>query len=706
MKPILSLLFVLLPWLTLSAQRAAFGKMSPLVREACLSADRPAWGTRARTARPDRRRITAFVQLAGPGSHVIAELGGRVLARRGSLCIADLPLASLRRLSLDPRVRRIEAGRPTRTQMDTTSVLLHLPQVYAGHALPRGYTGRGVVVGVQDIGFDLTHPTFFSADGSRYRIEALWDQLSTDTLGSLLPAGRDYVGREALLALGCPRDGHDQTHGTHTAGTAAGSGGEGGGFVSPYAGVATEADLCLVCNVTGNDAALIRPEDYYRYTYALDALGFKYIFDHAERTGRPCVINFSEGDHQDLHGYDPLYYAMLDSLCGPGRIIVASAGNEGAKITYVHKPASRDTVGVFAGSGQPQLTVTTESREAYGLRLRWYAPGSAVTALYTLDRITAQPDSILRDTLTVGAHRYALTASAYSSSYDTRQMVCDWTVALVDTTFDRGPAFSLALCGRGADVQLYPVTGYLYHSPLDATLDGGDNTHSVYSPSSAPSVISVGATAYRTQFVNHLGQLMVYDSGRHGLRAAYSSVGPTFDGRTKPDVMAPGQNIISAYSSYYLAAHPDARDISSDVRHFEHGGRTYAWNANGGTSMAAPVVTGIIALWLQANPRLTPADCLRIFGKTCRRPDPSLSYPNNLYGYGEIDAYAGIQEVLGMEVSGIRDLKALPSPGEAPGASQRIYALDGTYMGTEPRRLPRGIYIRGGRKFVVQHPSR
>ena len=45
---------------------------------------------------------------------------------------------------------------------------------------------------------------------------------------------------------------------------------------------------------------LIDPKDYYKYTYATDALGFKYIFDYAERMHQPCVINFSEGQFTRL----------------------------------------------------------------------------------------------------------------------------------------------------------------------------------------------------------------------------------------------------------------------------------------------------------------------------------------------------------------------------------------------------------------------
>ena len=165
------------------------------------------------------------------------------------------------------------------------------------------------------------------------------------------------------------------------------------------------------------------------------------------------------------------------------------------------------------------------------------------------------------------------------------------------------------------------------------------------------------------------------------------------DGRVKPDVMAPGNNIISAYSSYYLENHPTANDIKWDVAHFDCEGRTYAWNANTGTSMACPVVAGVIALWLQAKPDLTPEDVLGVISRTSRRPDPSLEYPNYFYGYGEIDAYRGLLDILGVDkiqevstthtsaritLEGRQLIVTLPSGTTLDGnVTLRLYALDG-----------------------------
>ena len=119
------------------------------------------------------------------------------------------------------------------------------------------------------------------------------------------------------------------------------------------------------------------------------------------------------------------------------------------------------------------------------------------------------------------------------------------------------------------------------------------------------------------------------------------------NGQMKPQITAPGDNIISSYSSFYIEANPDANDINSDVEHFDYQGRTYAWNANTGTSMATPVVAGVIALWLEAKPDLTPQEVIDALSHTSRHPDSSLDYPNCQYGYGEIDAYNGLLHILG-----------------------------------------------------------
>lgn len=690
---IVFLLFIFIS-LSMNAQRPRYEKMSSFVREAMASSLVNKQLTRSQS---DNRLLTAFVRIDGNSAEVLKQYGCKELARVGNVSIAAIPLNKLGALSCGKQVKRIETGRRCSVQMDTTRLVVNAEAVYMGEGLSQTYTGRGVVVGVQDIGFDLTHPNFYSGDMSRYRIKAMWDQLSRDTIGSTLYVGRDYVGKEALLQLGHPLDGETQTHGTHTAGIAAGSGAEGNGVISPYRGVACEADLVLVDNAADN-ISLIDPKDYYKYTYATDALGFKYIFDYAERMHQPCVINFSEGSSQDFHGEDQLYYDLLAKLVGPGRIIVSSAGNNGARNSYIHKSFGKERAGAFIMSNEKRFSCTAKSKQPFTFRVTIYdnAASPNIVDVSTVNICSAR-DSLLTDTLSVGGKKYIWRVLAYPNSYDASETAYDFQLSSPSKVGD-SPQVSLQVIGRDADIELYRMSGYMFPHALDPVLDAGDCRYTIFSPSSSPDVICVGSTSYRTQFVNYLGEKKVYDSGRNGIRSPFSAMGPTLDGRIKPDVMAPGQNIVSSYSTFFINNPANVNgSVQSDVRHFDYNGRTYAWNSNAGTSMSAPVVAGAIALWLQADPTLTSADCLEIFSKTCTHYDTSLSYPNNLYGYGQIDVAAGLGEVLRRKTLGINTIGQKKEPTQN---YNRIYLLDGRYVGISEANLPKGIYIRNGKKFI------
>jgi subtilisin family serine protease len=121
----------------------------------------------------------------------------------------------------------------------------------------------------------------------------------------------------------------------------------------------------------------------------------------------------------------------------------------------------------------------------------------------------------------------------------------------------------------------------------------------------------------------------------NGILADFSSRGPvTADGsgRLKPDVVAPGVNVLSAYP-----------------------GGTYAYND--GTSMAGPHVVGVVALLWSANPALI-GDIDRteqILTETAKPYNQNFGVPecgdgnrrpDNAVGYGIIDAYAAVFRAL------------------------------------------------------------
>jgi serine protease AprX len=102
----------------------------------------------------------------------------------------------------------------------------------------------------------------------------------------------------------------------------------------------------------------------------------------------------------------------------------------------------------------------------------------------------------------------------------------------------------------------------------------------------------------------------------NGVRASFSSMGPTSDGRIKPDVMACGANV--------YVANPDNPE---------------GYYRSIGTSLSTPLVAGVSALLLQADSTMTPSEV----GDALRNTAHRALTPDNLYGWGVLDAQAARQ---------------------------------------------------------------
>ena len=669
-----------------TAQTARTDKLSPLVRKAAAHAH--AQRLAPATSSP---RITAFMSIDPASADSILRANGCIVYDRSDdIFIVSAPTNRIATLSALPEVRRMEASSPCRPAMDTTATIVNAMAAYDGKALPQAFTGRGVVVGVMDVGFDLTHPNFFDSTATEYRIGAFWDQLDTDTTGSGFPVGRDYKGRGELLRKKHSTDGLIQTHGTHTLGISAGS-----GYNSPYRGMAYESDICLVSNAVTSDLPLIDSADVYKYTSATDALGFKYIFDYATGRGLPCVASFSEGATPTYGSEDSLYSRYIERLTGPGRIIVASAGNESTATRFVMKPAGKPEAGSFLYTTESEAGFFVEADGPFALRLLSYGSTNPDTMEVSSSQLASGQSCTTEARLFGGACKCTATTEWWPSGFAFGDTIYHVVLSFDKPLKDIGP-LAVAVSGAETEASLRCYQPAFFANALaDQAWADAETTHNVNAPGCFPSIITVGATIHRTGFTNYLGQYFDYSQpGRNdGVRSWYSSVGPTMDGRLKPDVTAPGDNVVSSYSSYYEEANPEAGDIRSDVAHFAFNGRTYAWNSNTGTSMATPVVAGAIALWLQARPDLTPAEVKDVLSRTCRKPEAQLTYPNNLYGHGEIDVHRGLLYLLGIDkVEGIshetpRQVRAAISPGgvltlrfaSAPAAGFRlaVYSVGG-----------------------------
>lgn len=140
------------------------------------------------------------------------------------------------------------------------------------------YTGKGVVIGIVDNGFQYDHVDFLNADKSDTRIKRVWDQHGTGNAPEGFGYGAEYKTTAEIRAAK-----YDLTsgfHATHVSGIASGS-----DKSTPYYGVAPDADLVFVS---------------FKSTNAQIVDGIKYVFDYAKSVGKPAVVNISLGSHMVL----------------------------------------------------------------------------------------------------------------------------------------------------------------------------------------------------------------------------------------------------------------------------------------------------------------------------------------------------------------------------------------------------------------------
>ncbi|MGN0220614.1 MAG: S8 family serine peptidase [Prevotella sp.] len=585
-------------------------------------------------------RVTAFVCVRGDDAPaLLRRYGCNIIRQQGDIYVADMTRREMMALAAEERVRRIEARGLAHLAMDTTSTIVHASAEQQAAAMITNsngspFTGKGVVMGVMDIGFDLTHPTFRHPTADTCRVFALWDMLSTDTLNSRTPLGRDYKGRAEIDDVKHTRDACIASHGTHTAGIATGN-----GFQGEYAGIAPECDICLVGNAVVENSSLIEEHLLERFNTVADALGFQYIFEQAAERGLPCVASLSEGYLCTMSSTDSLFAEYLKKLTGPGRIIVAAAGNRALYNRHIGKPSGNRTINSHL--------LTTDANPLLMIQ----ATGPFTLTVNDTLRLTPQH-------FTAPDYRYPNACAPGDSIY-----IMAW-----NNYSNEKPPSSMPVCieGEDADVHLYCLSsGTRFPSmEYDGMEEFADNTRCILAPACFPGIIAVGATAYRNTIRNYKGETVDYSytGGTDGHLYTPSSLGPSLDGRLKPEVVAPGHCVVSSYGSYYIENRPDAYDVSTcDIKRFEYNGRTYSWNSNSGTSMSAPVVAGVIALWLQAKPSLTPEEAMQLIAETSTPPVDALTYPNNSYGYGQINAVGGLLRLAG--TGGIEHLSRLPATG-------------------------------------------
>lgn len=617
--------------------------------------------------------------------------GCRLIDSIGRIYIADIPLNGILSLAYNDTVERIEAERMPEPAMDVTPQQVNATDIYSGRELPQAFTGSGVAAGVFDVYFDFTHPAFLDANGDT-RVKYYYDCHWPNGDGSY---GHALTNAADIAALEHSQYTRNGIHGTHVAGIMAGT------PVDGFQGMAPDADIYLA-DFNSDREQFYNPD---AATSATAVLGFKRIFDQAAADGKPCVVNFSSGESIIFTSQRVLESEAMQALTGPGRIIVSSAGNDGTRACYLEKGADDYQAGTgienglyggqiididlitpgnqyvrfdFMGMGlsgggiEGTIAFHTDSIEA---------AGSHFTATVSLGEV--QLDVVLSNYQDPRGSVYHIHGTMPNAVY---LLLCGATVLLTGNS----PAWMYSDIAYSPFLNVNGVPQYCY----------AQAGHSITWPAVLPGIIAVGATGYKNTVVNIDGEtnddLVSFAPDAMGQRAKFSSCGPTFDGRTKPDVVAPGMNINSAYNSFYNGFASIRKSLTHAV---SSGDKTYYYLAESGTSMSAPVVAGIIALWLQAKPDLTPQQAMEVISRTATHPDATMDYPNNQYGYGQIDAYRGLLEVLNLPVSIPELSREQPKEVSFRVENKILYADFGN---NQPGRILFNIYTIDGRLALTQ----
>lgn len=606
----------------------------------------------------------------------------------------------------------------------------NIPDIRIGKDIDKPYDGKGIVLGIFDTGIDPNHINFRDENGEN-RVKMVLEYAE--------PTANPEIYKTPAQISTFTSDTRSESHGTHVLGIMGGSFYDTSDTNAPdLRGVAPGAELIVGCGEGYN-------------VQILDAL--ERIGKYASEQGKPCVMNLSFGDNLGPHdGTDEFTEAINDIAEKYDAVICLSAGNERDTPCSIIKLLSDEDpyIKTLALKGYTEVEGYFQT---FGSIEIWGEDNTPFEV--SLDIISrSKPDDILYS-LQIPEKRssYASQGDMINEYLDTRRMdlITEGTefqniysnsfmggIAGVDTYNHRYTAqLNMYLTARsaananryftritikgkpGKKVFMYCDGSYMSFGNRNIPgLDIPDGAGSNSNMASGRNTLAVGS--YVSANITGSG----YQEGTIGDISYFSSYGETPDGRIMPDICAPGQVVVSSRNTYLSTTGSAAiyYPLEYSYQDFEHK-KTYYWTSCAGTSQASPHMAGIAALWRQANPNLTFSEIQQIARETASAP----TFNSTGWGYGKVDALAGIKEILGS--SSVFDIIDTSTEGiiiepqgnavyriYAPGqdcVSATIYSIQGTEvksltscsdsMTIDASSLATGVYVL---KVTGSHSSR
>ncbi len=584
--------------------------------------------------------------LQAPGATVISTFDGFATVRA-----TPRGLQALVRSDVVTKVRSPRVAEP---HNDVGAAEVGARTLNGGAVNGTEYKGEGAMVCIIDSGIDWSHPDFTDEDGNT-RIQAIWDQVD-DSTSVNTPVendasrfrqdfnpdyGSEYLRQDIQAALdgsGSVNEKDVNGHGTHVAGTAASSGEayERSAGTERYKGAAPEADIIAV--KAGNRA--FRSVNYIN--------GIAYCQDVAEAAGKPVVVNMSLGGDFGPHdGSAPRAQAVSQLSAREGSAVITSAGNSGSPSSPIHTAAplpAGDSVDV--GIDVSEYTPNAGNQNDFYVTSLWaYQPGPYEVSVYTPQKqdtltVTIDGSQQVRDTSLATPRGAILLESSVSGNGRYFQLLA------LDAAESIPPAegqWTMRIRQNGDNDT--PVHGWFSRSALgsgdtagSASFSNADNRSTVGIPATANGVVAVGNYWHRARWTTSEGQSRGFSELPRGIITPSSSRGPTVDGRTKPDIAAPGSFTPSALSDD-ASATLGANGIVGDGEH----------HMLLGTSMSAPLTAGSVALLMQEDPSLSTGEVQSLLRSTART-DPFVEargVPSQTFGAGKLNAERALKSLTG-----------------------------------------------------------
>lgn len=537
----------------------------------------------------DNKTWELIVRYNGDISRIGNELGIIVETLSYGYAIIIIPEQLIDRLAQYDEIIYIEKPRELEFDINNSRLVSCINSIQIDN---NGLFGEGVIVGIIDSGIDYSHLDFQNEDGTT-RIISIWDQtvdsgsppegfiLGTEYSRKLINEALKITNKEERLKVVNSID--ITGHGTHVAGIACGNGRESNGL---YRGVASKSDIVVV--KIGNSIG----ESFPRTTRIMEAL--EYVIKVAIKENKPIAINLSFGNNYGNHKGRDILEQYIDEIAVTWKnSICVGTGNEGDARKHIGRNILEDDSKVELLVGNSQNYISMQLWKNYKDDMKIYITSPSGNRIEINSNINSTVMYKIENTKiyiyygepTVISTIQEINIILYPDTAYLEEGI--WTLDIIPINVVYGN-YDIWL---GSNILLNPGTGFIQPTRYKT----------ITIPATSYRVISVGAY-----------------NGMTDSYATFSGMGSfEYNEISKPDIVAPGVNIIStAVNGGYIA--------------------------RSGTSMATPIVTGSAALLLEWG--IVKRNDIFLYGekikayliKGARKLREFDKYPNPYVGWGAL----------------------------------------------------------------------